>query len=251
MASKPKAKPHLRTCALPSCKVSFSATDSHPECYAHRSCPKTGDSCGKGSSGTCPHCVNWTQLQFEACRTRRVTRARQARHRTPPPAASSLDQLLVVASPSVIPELETPLPSLDEVLAHSPSSAPLGSPVPADREELDEVAAVYPTPDLTSVLSNLASTQQATLERLTALEARLPPQPPPEASRPEAGDRDLASPPPGIPLLARGAGLPLRIQHLPRYNRRPSSSSPPCFPCWQRPPPAPPTGSRPPRGDPW
>ena len=119
--------PHsLHQCTTPGCNVSFSTEDNHPQCYLHRSCPRTRQS-GKQGDRVCRHCTGWTTETWRAFNQRALLRnrteaARQRKKSTVPSAASKMSQLKSS-------QPHQPAQLTKGVLAYSPSQA-VGSPEP-------------------------------------------------------------------------------------------------------------------------
>lgn len=72
-----RLKGRRRTCAQPSCATTFSADDSHLECYFHRGCPRTRAGGDVFQGAPCLQCHGWTDEQLSAFARRRLTRLRQ------------------------------------------------------------------------------------------------------------------------------------------------------------------------------
>ncbi len=205
----------MKSCTHSGCDVKFSSTDSHPCCFAHRLCGRTGAS-GSTGGDACEHCSHWSALQVEACRKRRAAWDRSRKRPSNPAAFSrpSPDSVVIAVPAEMSTENPTPGPSpptltpvLEEVSRGDPASPAPKSPVPTETQ---------------AILTALSRV----VERLDSLENRE--RPSSTKRRPEARrslDPESSSPPP-----KRGRGdtdsRRTAVESLPRLQTRAARSSP-------------------------
>ncbi len=205
----------MKSCTHSGCDVKFSTTDSHPCCFAHRLCGRSGAS-GSTGGDACEHCSHWSALQVEACRKRRAAWDR-ARKRPSNPAAFSRpspDSVILAVPAEMSSENPTPGPSpptltpvLEEASRGDPASPAPKSPAPTETQAILTA--------LSRVVERLDSLENR--ERTSSTKRR------PEARR--SLDPESSSPPP-----KRGRGdtdsRRTAVESLPRLQTRAARSSP-------------------------